>query len=544
MGYPAPKWLDDAVFYQIYPQSFFDSNGDGIGDLPGIMEKLDYVRSLGVTAIWLNPCFDSPFYDAGYDVRDFYKVAPRYGTNADLKRLFDEAHQKGLRVLLDLVAGHTSLDCAWFQKSSDNRRNRYSNYYMWSDGWADDARGFRFISGYPSRRDGYYMINFFYCQPALNYGFVDPVPGCPWQLPVNHPDVKAVRQELKKVMKFYLDMGCDGFRVDMASSLVRANNPALRQQGLVDLWQDYRSWMKKNHPEAILVAEWSNPPAAIAAGFDLDFILWNEGQSYGNQAYAKLLRGERKRNLRNSPVDVCSYFDLSGKGSVLPYLGELARDLEGTAKGGGYIAPVSGNHDQVRCRIGRTPEEMKVFFTFLFSLPGCPFLYYGDEIGMDYVKGLPNCEGGYLRCGSRTPMQWEPGAKAGFSTAAPRKFYLPLAPAKGRSNVEEQNADPESLLNYVRQMIALRRSSKALWTKGKFKVLACEKGGYPLVYERTFSKEKYIIGINPSGRAVQTLLRSGGTPEVVMGCGKSEWRAGTKGCTLKLGGVSAVVYRF
>jgi maltose alpha-D-glucosyltransferase/alpha-amylase len=127
----APKWLEDAVFYQIYPQSYCDTNGDGIGDLNGITKKLDYIKSMGFNALWLNPIFDSPFFDAGYDIRDYYKVAPRYGTTQDLKRLFSEAHKRGIRVCLDLVPGHTSMDCDWFVQSAKKERNAYSDRYIW-----------------------------------------------------------------------------------------------------------------------------------------------------------------------------------------------------------------------------------------------------------------------------------------------------------------------------------------------------------------------------------------------------------------------------
>ncbi|UKI32255.1 MAG: hypothetical protein L6W00_01120 [Lentisphaeria bacterium] len=133
MGTPA--WLDDAVFYEIYPQSFQDTNGDGIGDLPGIIDRLDYIKSLNVNAIWLNPCFVSPFMDAGYDVADFYRIAPRYGTNDDMKRLCEEAHARGIRIVLDLVAGHTSIEHPWFKASASAEKTAYDDYFVWTDGW-------------------------------------------------------------------------------------------------------------------------------------------------------------------------------------------------------------------------------------------------------------------------------------------------------------------------------------------------------------------------------------------------------------------------
>ena len=167
----AATWLSDAVFYEIYPQSFYDSNGDGIGDLNGIREKLDYIKSLGCNSLWINPCYDSPFKDAGYDVRDYRKVAARYGTNEDLIQLFNAAHEKGIRVLLDLVPGHTSEEHPWFLESKKAERNEYSDRYIWTDFWICGAQGMPYISG-ESERSGAYILNFFKCQPALNYGFL------------------------------------------------------------------------------------------------------------------------------------------------------------------------------------------------------------------------------------------------------------------------------------------------------------------------------------------------------------------------------------
>ncbi len=497
MRFSPPKWLDDAVFYEIYPQSFCDSNADGIGDLPGIISRLDYVKSLGVNAIWLNPCFDSPFLDAGYDIRDYYKVAPRYGTNDDLARLIREAHARGIRVVLDLVAGHTSLEHPWFKESMKKTANQYSRYYLWTDGRRESTDNYRFVNGYPSERDGYYMINFFYCQPALNFGFTDPKPECSYQLPTSHPAVRMVREEIRNVMKFYLDMGCDGFRVDMAATLVRGTDP---QPGLEELWQDYRSWLKSNYPEAVLISEWCVPEKAVKAGFDIDFML-----SFYTPGYASLFRNEEFR--RCNPVREeekrFSYFDRSARGDIRIFLRELEDNLEKLRSLDGYLSIVSGNHDLGRIRQGRTLQELKVIYAFLFTMPGVPFLYYGDEIGMDYVQGIGNHEGSYNRGGARTPMQWEPGKKAGFSEAEPAEFYLPLDDASDRPDVATQENDPESLLHTVRRLIALRRSSNALGTQGRFRSLSAENHGYPFVYERKGDDGSYVVAVNPADRTVQ-----------------------------------------
>ena len=190
------SWLRDAVFYEIYPQSFMDSNGDGIGDLAGITEKLDYIRDLGCNALWINPCFDSPFKDAGYDVRDYKRVATRYGTNEDLYRLFEQAHMRGIHVLLDLVPGHTSEEHEWFLESGKAEPNAYSGRYIWTDYWIAGIQGHPYIAG-ERERNGAYMLNFFKCQPALNYGFLHPKEK--WQKAMDDPDslLCSVRRILK-----------------------------------------------------------------------------------------------------------------------------------------------------------------------------------------------------------------------------------------------------------------------------------------------------------------------------------------------------------
>lgn len=174
-GRKCPEWLEKAVFYQIYPQSFKDSNGDGIGDFGGIVEKLDYIRELGCTALWLNPCFMSPFMDGGYDISDYFRTAPRYGTNEDLKRLFEEVHRRGMHILLDLVPGHTSVEHPWFKESCRAEKNAFTDRYVWTDSIWEEPEGGSCIRGI-SERDGSCVVNYFSHQPALNYGYYKPDP--------------------------------------------------------------------------------------------------------------------------------------------------------------------------------------------------------------------------------------------------------------------------------------------------------------------------------------------------------------------------------
>lgn len=491
-----PAWLKRSIFYEVYPQSFLDTNGDGIGDLNGVIKGLDYIASLGCDAIWLNPCWESPFQDAGYDVSDFRRVAPRYGTNSDLIRLFRAAHKKGLRVCLDLVAGHTSSEHAWFKASASPVRNRYSDWYVWTDNiWEDAQGGLKSVSGY-SARDGNYVANFFHFQPALNYGFARPESGKSWQLPVNHPTVREVRKEMIDSMRFWLDQGADGFRVDMASSLVK-NDPDHVET--MSFWQSVREVFDKEYPEAALIAEWSDPAKSVrGGGFHVDFLL-----HYGSPAYTELFRKETTRDVFGLQKDGGhSFFDRSGKGDILAFLKPYLNQYNAT-KEFGYIALASGNHDISRLSIGRDARDLEVVFAFLLTMPGIPFLYYGDEIGMAAVNGLISKEGGYGRTASRTPMQWNKSKNAGFSSAPSKGLYLPTDPSSKRPTVEAQEKDPSSLLNVFRKLAALRKSHPALSGEGDFKPLLAEQGLYPFVYLRSGEGSHFLVAVNPSGKSVK-----------------------------------------
>lgn len=522
-----PEWLKDACFYEIYPQSFYDSNGDGIGDINGITEKLDYVRSLGCNALWINPCFESPFRDAGYDISDYYKVAPRYGTNEDLENLFSEAHKKGIRVCLDLVPGHTSIEHPWFKQSCSAEKNKYSNWYIWTDDVSENYPNA--IKGF-AERDGNYITNFFWSQPALNYGFAEPDPQKPWQLPTDNPDVLSVRAEIKNIMRFWLDKGADGFRVDMAASLVKndKNGDKIRE-----FWQDIRGMLDKEYPDAAIISEWSYPVSSIGAGFHVDFMI-----HFRTHAYTSLFRSEdeRGRYTRKSPY---SYFDESGRGNIMDFLNEYMEHYNAT-KESGYISLPTGNHDMRRLSINRDVRDLKIIYTFLLTMPGIPFIYYGDEIGMHYQKNLISKEGGYDRTGSRTPMQWTCGKNAGFSQADESKLYLPVEKGNDIPNVEEQDNDSSSLLNTVRKLINIRRSDEALGSDGSFCPLYTEHN-YPFIYMREKPGSKYIIGLNPSGSEVTSEIDDcilnknnevvwGDEPEIIHKANACALKMGPKAC--------------
>ncbi len=501
----APKWLKDAVFYEIYPQSFKDTNGDGIGDFNGIIEKLDYIKSLGCNALWINPCFDSPFKDAGYDVRDYKKVAPRYGTNNDLYRLFGEAHKKGIHVLLDLVPGHTSEEHEWFRQSQKAEKNEYTNRFIWTDFCFQGAKGLPYIGG-ESERSATYILNFFKCQPALNYGFLHPDE--PWQLGIDHPDTIATREAMKDVMRFWLDHGCDGFRVDMAASLVKFDDE--KKSGTSAIWKNVREMLDADYPEAAMVSEWSDPKLALRAGYHMDFYLNHPGGGYNSlmRDYQPAWWAGEEDKKDNS------YFKKDADRDISRFLGEYMDWYEDT-KEIGYISMLTCNHDTVRPRFNLEPDELKLAYAFLFTMPGVPYLYYGDEIGMRYLD-LPTKEGGYFRTGSRTPMQWDESANLGFSDGCADSLYLPVDPAGDAPTVAGQEKDPYSLLNTVKALLALRHAQEDLQADAPF-VPVCTEKGKPFVYQRG----ALLVAVNPAGTDVCAEVDADGR-ECLYKIGKAE----------------------
>ena len=474
------EWLKNAVFYEIYPQSFNDTNADGIGDFNGIIEKLDYIKDMGFTAIWMNPCYKSPFSDAGYDVEDYYSVAPRYGTNEDIKRLFDEVHARDMRIILDLVPGHTAVTCKWFKESMKAEKNEYSGRYVWTDSIWKNCDGIPNISGSlrgVSDRDGCCGLNFFSTQPALNYGFAEITDT--WQSAVDSEDAMATREEMLNIIRFWLRMGCDGFRVDMAGSLVKNDEG---QKETIRLWQDVFRRVNAEFPQAAFVSEWGEPDKALLAGYDMDFLL-----HFGPSHYNDLFRSENP------------YFAHEGKGDLSEFF-ELYMINYKKTNGKGLICLPSGNHDMPRIADKLDETEIKLAFAFIMSMPGVPFVYYGDEIGMRYLNGIKSVEGGFNRTGARSPMQWDDGVNCGFSSASPDKLYIMLDPSEDRPTVKKQMADKNSILNELKRQIAIRKSNEALQESAEFEPVYVEKGAYPLVYRRNGKEGSVLIAINPSDK--------------------------------------------
>ena len=475
-------WFADAILYEIYPQSFADGNGDGIGDFAGVLEHLDHLAWLGVNTIWFNPCFASPFRDAGYDVSDYLRIAPRYGTNDDLARIVAAARERGMRVLLDLVAGHTSVEHQWFRTAAADPTD---DRYIWSE-----RAGPGFVPS-PGPRPGYYLKNFYDEQPALNFGYGRADPDEPWREPIDAPGPQANRAALREIVACWLDLGVAGFRVDMATSLVK-DDPDMVETA--KLWRELTGWMNTAYPDAVLLPESGYPMPedfGVRGGFDADFFLpIHEAHSalFNNGGAGVLPWLVNYRGCFFDP-DGCDTF------GVFQRLWDEHRAATSVDR---LVILASADHDFARLACGtRTAEQLPAAFTFLLTWGSVPVIYYGDEIGMRYLPGLPDHEGSvcnpnYNRAGCRTPMQWDNALpNAGFSTARADQLYLPQDPDPDRPTVAAQLDDPASVLNTVRRLIGVRKQVPALGTSVSTRVL---HAGYPLVYLRG---PDHLVVVNP-----------------------------------------------
>jgi len=443
-------WWRDGVVYQIYPRSFADSNNDGIGDLPGILGRLDYLQSLGIDAIWLSPFYPSPDKDFGYDVSDFTAVDPRFGTLEDFAALVEGAHQRGIRVVLDLVLNHTSDQHTWFEESRRSKDSPRRDWYIWRDhpnNWQASFGGSAWEFDPPTGQ--YYLHSFTKEQPDLN-----------WRNP-------QVRQAILDVFRFWLERGVDGFRLDVFNAYFKdaafRDNPAKfglrgfdRQQHLFDMDQPEMTPLLNEvrrlldeYPERYAVGEtYLATPEKIIAYCGPDKL---------HAAFS---------------------FDFTSSNLIFPWQAAWVcqKILEREARfGAAQVWPttVMGNHDLPRpaSRYCRGEDDTQAFnaMALLLTLPGTPFLYYGDEIGMRDIslkrseildppgkKYWPVYKG---RDGCRSPMQWDASANAGFSAARP---WLPVHPNYTRRSVLAQSQDLQSLLIFTQKLLALRKSHPAL----------------------------------------------------------------------------------
>ena len=430
----------DLIFYEIYPTSFYDANNDGIGDLKGIELKLDYVKELGCNAIWINPFFKSPFFDGGYDVEDFFDVDPRFGTIEDFKSLVKTAHSKGIKIVLDLVAGHASIKNKEFQRSAEAKRNEYYDLFTWNDSVWEWNPNFRLIGGlYP--RSAEFLVNFFAHQPAFNYGFN--IIDRPWQMFYEDKRTYQAREYMLNVMRHWLSLGADGFRVDMADSLVKNDN---EKEATIKVWQYMFSVIRKEYPDTYFVSEWSNPSKALEAGFDADFVL-----DHWDTFYHYMVRSNE--NSRG----VCAF----NGGDNLDYiLHDMKWRFSEANKHNAYIALISGNHDTPRIADSLDINKLKMFYLFQMSMPGTPFIYYGDELAMKTMP-LDSKDGGYQRTGVRIPMIWDNSKKNhGFSNTD-GETYLPFYDVN-KVSVVDALQDKNSLYHFIKRVIQIRKEYEEL----------------------------------------------------------------------------------
>ena len=413
----ASDWKRGAVCYEIFVRSFYDSDGDGIGDLNGLIEKLDYIndgspdmrRDLGARCIWLMPVAASPSYH-GYDVKNYYRVNPEYGTNEDFKRLVAEAHRRGIRVLVDMVLNHASNEHPYFKDALLNPSSPYRNWFRWAAPKPESKGPWGQEAWHRSPvRDEYYYGVFWSGMPDLNY---------------DHP---AVREEAKKVASFWLEeMGADGFRLDAIPYLVEEGSRLAGAPGTHAFLREYAAHVRRVAPNAYTVGEvWDSVGAMLP---------YYPDQLDAHFAFAA------------SDALVNAVRTGSAKRLLEPYL-QLQRALPAER-----WSPFLRNHDQTRTmtELGGDVARAKMAVTILLTLPGLPYIYYGEEIGMTGNKPDPRL---------RTPMHWTRGPAAGFTRGA---AWEPLQPDSMTANVEAQDADPNSLLNLHRRLIHLRGANAAL----------------------------------------------------------------------------------
>lgn len=492
------EWLKDAVIYQIYPSSFYDGNDDGIGDLKGITQKLEYLSGLGVNAVWINPFYPSSFYDGGYDVTNYCDVDKRFGNMQDFLNLIKKSKDYNIKIIIDLVLGHTSFKHPWFEKSAEYNKNKYSDYYIWTDSIFCKYKD-KTIHGL-FERDGGYYANYYASQPALNFGFNDTEQGKEndeysasksWIMHYTDQRLKPLRDEIISIIEFWFNKGVDGIRFDMANSLVKGciynSDDDKDIEGLKWVWDKIFCVIKSKYPDKVFIAEWMYPLNSVGkCGFDLDFF------SHDITEYNSLFRNEKGSNLLPSFEKGDNYFSENGKGDINGFI-EVCKKMFCNIKEKGYVSVPSGSHDQIRIAKNKNQTVLKTIYAFLLTFKHVPIIYYGDEIGITHHENI-NKEGGYIRTGARTPFQWTNGENRGFSKN--EDIFLPVNNNIDQS-LESQIADENSLFNTIKKLISIRKKYKCLNAQGEINIL---NTNYPLIYERYNENEKIIICINPKNQ--------------------------------------------
>ena len=475
----ASDWGRGGVCYEIFVRSFYDSDGDGVGDLAGLTRKLDYVSGLGVNCIWLMPIAQSPSYH-GYDVTNYYEVNRDYGTTADFKRFMAKAHKRGIRVLVDLVLNHSSSEHPYFQSALMDSASPYRDWYLWSPvqkkakGW--DAPVWH---RNPNREEYYYGL-FWSGMPDLN---------------LSNPKVKA---EAVKIARYWLkDMNVDGFRLDAAAHFIEAPDTVMNASGNNPWLRDYEAAIKRISPNAFTVGEVTYSEPEVILRYYPDQL-----DSYFTFQIANLL------------------IDAVRTGSAKQLMPALAYSQK-TFPAGRW-SPFLRNHDQTRTMTELNGDfaRAKVAASLLLTLPGFPFIYYGEEIGMTGSKPDPRL---------RTPMHWRKAPAAGFTTGM---AWEPLQPDSLTANVQAQDNDRSSLLNHYRALIHLRSANPAIGS-GDFVPLATGSDGVAAYLRRKGSRNVVVIANLGTSRASGIALSSD----------KGVLRAGTYSARSLMGGSGNTTFR-
>ncbi|WP_395639994.1 maltose alpha-D-glucosyltransferase [Pseudolysinimonas sp.] len=467
-----PQWYRRSVFYEVMVRSFVDSNGDGSGDLGGLISKLDYLQWLGVDALWIPPIFNSPLRDGGYDVADYTSILPEFGTIEEFRELITKAHERNMRIVIDLPLNHTSDAHEWFQQSRSDPDGPYGDFYVWSD--TDDKYGnVRIIfTDYedsnwafdPVRRQ-FFFHRFFSHQPDLNY------------------ENPAVHAAVFDVIRFWMDLGVDGFRLDAIPYLYESEEGnGEGEPATHEFIRSVRRMMDTEYPGRVMIAEANQWPKEV-----VEFMGTTEApechMAFDFPVMPRIfyaLRSQSATELTRVLAETTETPEGAGWGVFLRNHDELTLEMVSEeyrqAMYGWYAYdPRMRVNVGIRRRLAplldNARQELELAHALLFSLSGSPFLYYGDEIGMGDNIWLPD------RDASRTPMQWTPDRNAGFSTADPGKLYLPVVQSLVYNyalvNVESQLAQSRSLLHWVRNVIHVRKAHPA-FALGSLRVLASD----------------------------------------------------------------------
>jgi maltose alpha-D-glucosyltransferase/alpha-amylase len=509
-------WYKDAIFYEVYVRGFYDSNGDGVGDFRGLTAKLEYLQWLGITCIWLLPFYESPLRDGGYDIADYYAVLPEYGTIADFKQFLDTAHDKGIRVIADLVINHTSDQHPWFQDARSSPRSPKRDWYVWNDSdqkysqvriiFTDSERS---NWTWDEQAGAFYWHRFFSHQPDLNY------------------DNPEVRQAMFDVVSFWLDLGVDGFRVDAAPYLFeREDTNCENLPETHEFLKTLRRFVQERYPDALLLAEANQWPEDVVQYFG-NGDEFHMGYNFPIMPRLFMaLRQEDRRPIVEILERTPNIPDSCQWGMFLRNHDELTLEMV-TDEERDYLYNEYAKDRRMRVNIGirrrlaplmdNGRRRIELLHALLFSLPGSPFLYYGDEIGMGDNIYLGD------RDGVRTPMQWTIDRNAGFSQADFARLYFPIImdPVYGYQavNVEAQQRYSTSFLNWVREMIHLRKRHP-VFGRGAINLIKPENRKV-FAFTRSYLDETVLCVFNLSQGAqpVELNLRDyeGCTPIEMMG---------------------------